>query len=123
MTLPRKLIVILEDDTGMRRAVDRLLRIAGYRTRAFESAAEDGLMQCISSAWCLVADVQLPGLTGPAFYASLPEPRPPVVFVTAYDSAPTRADVHRAGADELLTKPFLGSDLLSAIERVTGAHA
>ncbi|VVD75820.1 Response regulator protein TmoT [Pandoraea iniqua] len=117
MTTPRKLIAILEDDTGMRRAVERLLKLYGFRTRSFAGADDVGLVQCVGSAYCLVADVQLPGTSGPAFFATLPHPRPPVVFVTAYDNDKTRADIGRIGVAELLTKPFLGGDLLAAIER------
>lgn len=117
MTTPRKLIAILEDDTGMRRAVERLLTISGYRTRAFTSAGEDGVAESMRAAYCVVADVNLPGLSGPAFYQALPPPRPPVVFVTAYDNEAARAEIRQSGGRELLTKPFLGNDLLSAIER------
>ncbi|ALS60374.1 hypothetical protein AT302_11930 [Pandoraea norimbergensis] len=101
----------------MRRAVERLLKLYGFRTRSFAGADDVGLIQCVRSAYCLVADVQLPGTSGPAFFAALPLPRPPVVFVTAYDNAKTRADIQRIGIAEVLTKPFLGSDLLAAIER------
>ncbi|VVD72341.1 Response regulator protein TmoT [Pandoraea aquatica] len=117
MTKSRKIIVILEDDTGMRRAVERLLTISGYRTRAFSSAGEDGVAESIRAAYCVVADVNLPGLSGPAFYQTLPSPRPPVVFVTAYDNEAARAEIRQSGGQELLPKPFLGNDLLSAIER------
>ncbi|BET09906.1 response regulator [Pandoraea sputorum] len=123
MTTSRKLIAILEDDTGMRRAVERLLTISGYRTRVFTSAGEDGVADCIRTAYCVVADVNLPGLSGPAFYRALPSPRPPIVFVTAYDNEAARAEIRRAGGREILTKPFLGNDLLSAIERAARSRA
>ncbi|AJP59407.2 hypothetical protein UC34_04130 [Pandoraea vervacti] len=113
------LIAILEDDDGFRRAIERLLRVAGYRTCAFASPADPDLLTSVAMARCLIADVQLPGTSGPAFYASLPSPRPPAIFVTACDTPATRATVRAAGAKELLTKPFPGSDLLAAIERAT----
>ncbi|VVD75245.1 Response regulator protein TmoT [Pandoraea pneumonica] len=119
MTTSKNLIAILEDDTGMRRAVERLLSISGYRTCSFASTDELGVIESVTIAYCMVVDVELPGTSGPAFYEALAQPRPPVVFVTAHDSEKTRAAVTRVGASELLTKPFLGSDLLGAIERAT----
>ncbi|MCI3204288.1 MULTISPECIES: response regulator [Pandoraea] len=112
-------VAILEDDEGLRRAIERLLSIAGYPTRAFSNPTDAGIVEAMTRARCLVADIQLPGATGPAFYASLPLPRPPVVFVTAHDTSPLREAVHAIGAHELLKKPFLGSDLLAAVERAT----
>ncbi|MGC7403142.1 response regulator [Pandoraea pneumonica] len=119
MTTSKNLIAILEDDTGMRRAVERLLNISGYRTCSFASTDEMGVVESVTIAYCMVVDVELPGASGPAFYEALAQPRPPVVFVTAHDSEKTRAAVLRVGASELLTKPFLGRDLLDAIERAT----
>jgi DNA-binding response OmpR family regulator len=50
-------------------------------------------------------------------YATLQPPRPPVIFVTAYDGAATRAAVSNAGGQVLLTKPFLGDVLIDAVRR------
>lgn len=116
----KPLIAILEDDDGLRRAIERLVTVAGYRSATFSSAKDAGIAECVAQARCLVADVQLPGTSGPAFYASLSLPRPPVVFVTAYDTAAARRSAYAVGASDWLTKPFLGSDLLTAIERAMG---
>jgi len=113
------LIVIVEDDAGMRRAIERLLRLSGFATRAFESAEDVGLVACAPAARCLVLDVQLPGASGPAFYSTLAEPRPPAVFITAFDGRATRLALSRIGLYTLLSKPFLGRDLLDAITRET----
>lgn len=72
----RQLIVIVEDDSGLRRAVERLLRLSGFRTRSFHSAEDANVFELASAARCLVIDVQLPGISGPAFYGSLHVPRP-----------------------------------------------
>ncbi|VVE27602.1 response regulator [Pandoraea anhela] len=112
-------VAILEDDEGLRRAIARLLTIAGYRTSTFSSTTDDGIVACMAHARCLVADVHLPGVSGPAFYASIPWPRPPVVFITAQDTSSVRDTIRAIGANELLAKPFLGSDLLAAVERAT----
>lgn len=113
----KQLIVVVEDDAGMRRALQRLLRVSGFHTLLFESAealiTEDGA----HDASCLVLDVQLPGVSGPMLYGQLPLGRPPAVFITSHDSPAVRSAVIGAGGSELLTKPFMGRDLLDAIAR------
>ncbi|CAB3810804.1 Transcriptional regulatory protein TdiR [Paraburkholderia fynbosensis] len=113
------LIVILEDDASLRRAVERLLSVAGFDARSFGSAEEPGAVDSASSADCLILDVQLPGLSGLAFYETLRVPRPPAVFITAFDSAATREAVERTGPHAALIKPFLGKALLDAVHNAT----
>jgi FixJ family two-component response regulator len=93
------------------------LSLSGFHTRSFGSAEEAGVATWVAAAHCLVVDVQLPGASGPTFYASLQAPRPPVVFITAYDNAATRQAVSGAGGDVLLTKPFLGDVLIEAVRK------
>ncbi|WP_035466262.1 response regulator transcription factor [Burkholderia sp. WSM2232] len=112
----RKLIVVLEDDAGMRRALQRLLSASGFEALSFESAHAYLVANDTRVPHCLVLDVQLPGVSGPEFYEQL-HSRPPAVFITAHDSGATRSAVVHAGGRELLTKPFVASDLLNAIAR------
>ena len=113
----KQLIVIVEDDAGMRRALQRLLRVSGFRTVLFESAEALQSANGASEASCLVLDVQLPGASGPVFYQQLGRGRPPAVFITSHDSPATRSAVLSAGGTEFLTKPFTVRDLLDAISR------
>jgi FixJ family two-component response regulator len=117
MNANKQLIVIVEDDAGMRRALQRLLRLSGFTTRLFESAEVLASANGANDASCLVLDVQLPGASGPTFYEQLGPGRPPAVFITAHDNAATRNAVLSAGGDELLIKPFVAKDLLDAISR------
>lgn len=118
-----KLIVIIEDDFGLRRAVERLVRLAGYDARVFADGEDADAFAFASSAACLVLDVQLPGLNGPAFYSTLPIPRPPAVFITAFDTAGTRNELTRVGPHRMLKKPFLGTELLDELARAINPQA
>ena len=115
------MIVIVEDDAGLRRALERLLRYSGFRTRSFRSAEDANIFEFASMARCLVIDVQLPGLSGPAFYDTLHSPRPPAVFMTAYDGVRPRRATESTGAHALLTKPFSGKALVEAIGNATAS--
>jgi FixJ family two-component response regulator len=115
----QQLVVVIEDDIGMRQALQRWLRAAGYRERAYASAeallGDDGARD----ADCLVLDVRLPGASGLELYQRLGAARPPAVFVTSHDGADTRGAVARLGGTAVLTKPFLGHELMSAIAQAT----
>jgi FixJ family two-component response regulator len=60
----RQLIVVVEDDDGMRCALQRLLRASGFDTLVFESAEAFVSAQEARAPHCLVLDVRLPGTSG-----------------------------------------------------------
>jgi FixJ family two-component response regulator len=119
MASPQPDVVVVEDDAGMRRALERLLRTAGFRPLSFDSAEALLGAAGASAPVCLVLDVHLPGLSGFELCRRLPHGKqdPPVVFITAHDDAQTREQARNAGALAYLTKPFSGGSLLDAIAR------
>jgi FixJ family two-component response regulator len=116
-------VVIVEDDPGMRQALRRLLRLAGYAPLAYESAEafmDDG---GAAAATCLILDVRLPGISGFELRERLTARdgrAVPVIFVTAYDEPETRQHATRAGAVACLAKPFAGRDLIDAVMQAHG---
>jgi len=119
MDTPQQLVVVIEDDVGMRQALQRWLQASGYRARAFASAEALVLANGAQDADCLVLDVRLPGASGIEVYACMPEPRPPAVFITSHDDANVRNAVAHVGGAAMLPKPFLGHELTQAIARAT----
>ena len=113
-------IVVVEDDAGMRNAMDELLRAAGFKVAAFNSAEELLASALSPSAACLILDVHLPGLSGFELYEQLHPStgEPPVIFITAHDTPATRARSERLGAAAYLPKPFAGRMLLDALKGV-----
>jgi FixJ family two-component response regulator len=116
-------IVVVEDDAGMRRAMERLLTVAGFAARTFADA--DTLLNASAarSAQCLVLDVQLSPGNGFDLYQQLRDMgiHCPVVFITAYDGAEPRRRAHAAGG-AFLPKPFAGRKLVETIAGVIEAH-
>ena len=115
-------VVVVDDDPSMRQALRRLLRLAGYAARAYESAEAfigDGNA---ALATCLVLDVQLPGISGFDLRDRLARDGRalPVIFITAYDEPEARQHATRAGAVAYLTKPFAGRDLIDAVMQAHG---
>jgi FixJ family two-component response regulator len=97
--------------------VARLLTSVGLRWETFENAtaflkrAEQGL------AGCLVLDVRMPGPSGTSLQQMLAEADHdiPIIFVTAHADVPLTVRAMKAGALEVLTKPFDDQALLDAI--------
>jgi FixJ family two-component response regulator len=113
-------VVLIEDDTGMRQAIERMLRGSGYQVDAYESA--ESLLDALESTslWnsihCLVCDIRLPGVSGFELHRRLAEhgPMPPWIFITAHDDPAVRMQAERACAAYLL-KPFEGKALVALV--------
>ena len=114
----RPSIVIVEDDAGMKKAIERLLRAAGFQPSSFASAEELLQTEAADSAACLVLDIHLPGLSGLELGRLLVASgrAKPVIFITAQDEVPLRDEVRRLGC-AYFRKPFEGKALLEAIRR------
>jgi FixJ family two-component response regulator len=112
------LVYVVDDDESMRRALDRLLRSADFRTEVFASA-QGFLVRSRPGGACLVLDVRMPGMTGLELQKRLASTRPdlPVVLITAYATEALRQQALASGASAFLTKPFEDSELLQAVER------
>ncbi len=110
-------IAVVEDDFGMREALTRMLKAAGYEARAYGSA--EAFLECGSFAdlRCLVLDIHLPGASGIDLQRRLEEDGQdrPVIFITAHDTARLRREAEELGAVAFLAKPFEGRQLLDAV--------
>lgn len=112
-------IVVVDDDAGMRLALQRLLVAAGFRVRVFASIGALRDAGAARGADFLVLDMRLQGESGADFYASLPAPKPPAVFISAHDEPASRRAALHAGACAFLAKPFDGTALLDSFASVT----
>jgi FixJ family two-component response regulator len=115
-------VSVVEDDEEMRNAIRRVLEMAGYMTRLYDSAEAFLESGATAPAACLVVDIRLPGISGVELHQRLRSAgsRVPTVFVTAYD------DWHRRGLsldenDACLVKPFPAETLIQAVSRTLGA--
>jgi FixJ family two-component response regulator len=115
--MPEREAVVVEDDPGMRTALEKLLAAAGIRAATFPSA--EALLDAggPGAAGCLVLDIRLPGLSGLELYRELRArgPVPPVIFITAFDDPSVRREAGRLGAAGYLIKPFGGRELVDAV--------
>src|ERR1700737_1562355 len=111
-------VYVVDDDPGVREALDSLIRSVGFRVQTFASA-QDFLQSKPSTApSCLILDVRLPGLSGLDLQRELRQAdiHIPVIFVTGHADVPMSVRAMKAGAVEFLTKPVRDQDLLDAIQ-------
>jgi len=111
-------VCVVDDDAPLRRALQRLLRVAGFTVETFGSP-EDFLAAARSSLPdCLVLDIHLGTLSGFDVHDRLCAAGMsiPIVFITGHDDAATRERARRLGAAGYVRKPFDVTALLAAIE-------
>ena len=101
-------VAIIDDDASVRATTDSLVRSLGYFVYAFASAEEFLLSNHLDDLSCVIADVQMPGMSGIELQAHLVTQgyRVPFIFFTAFPDERIRAQALRAGAICYLTKPF-----------------
>jgi FixJ family two-component response regulator len=111
-------ISIIDDDLSVRIAISRLVRSLGYAAHAYASADEFLKSQRVNDTWCVIADVQMPGMTGIELQRALKVQGHslPIIFVTAFPEETIRALALKDGAVCFLSKPFDGSVLIDCID-------
>jgi len=114
-------VLVVEDDDGLREAIEVLLDAAGIKTACYASAEALLAAHAFADALCIISDIKLPEMSGFELLAELRARgnSPPVIVITAHDAPGVRADAARYGAAAYLAKPFLGTALLAAISNVT----
>ncbi len=115
-------IAVVDDDASVRRALQRLLRAAGFAVETFATAREFLDSGRWAQTACLVLDIHLPGMSGLELQEHLAVSGAPIpiVFITAHDDATVRERASRAGAVGYLRKPFDQGTLIEAIGRAIG---
>jgi two-component system response regulator FixJ len=121
MSTQRVTIAVVEDDAGVRTAMQLLLRSAGFGVCTFASAEEFLASAGRDTIECLIADVNLPGITGVELVKRMKaiDRAFPAVLVTGRDDRATLELMQQAESVPHLLKPFRDEALFEAIERVT----
>jgi two-component system, NtrC family, response regulator AtoC len=118
-------VYVVDDDESMRESVGSLIRSAGLRVEAFESAQELLARPRTEMPSCLVLDVKLPGLSGLDLQEELARAdlQIPIIFLTGHGDIRMSVRAMKAGALEFLTKPFDDAVLLGAIRWAIARHS
>ena len=118
-------IFIIDDDASIRRAVKRLIKVAGFKAKTFGSAREFIDSGHYQSAGVLVLDVRMPGMSGLELQKYLTDSGSamPVIFITAHEDIQARRKALEAGAIDFIKKPFEDQTLLDGIQMALSNYA
>ena len=113
------IVHIVDDDESFLRSMARLLRVSGYKVRAFKSVDEFLAREDPEAPGCVVTDLNMPRRSGFDLQSALAvSDNPlPAVFVTGQGDIPSSVRAMRAGAEDFLTKRSSKAQLLSAVDR------
>jgi FixJ family two-component response regulator len=102
------LVSVVEDDQFFRESMRRLLRSLGYAVGAFPSAGHFLASPRLGETDCLIADVNMPAMTGLELHRRLIEMgyAIPTILVTAYPDNDVRARALKDGVVGYLRKPI-----------------
>lgn len=118
------LVAIVDDDASVRATTDSLVRSLGYVVNTFASAEEFLRSNRLGDLSCVIADVQMPGMSGVELQTHLLAQgiHVPFIFFTAFPDERVRAQALRAGAICYLTKPFDGDSLIQGLQTALKKH-
>ena len=112
-------VLIIDDDSRMREAMQRLLKTVGLHSESFATPQDFLRHKLPDGPSCLVLDVRLPGMSGLDVQSKLNEEgvQIPIIFITGHGDIPMTVKAMKSGAVEFLTKPFRDQDLIDAIQQ------
>jgi len=116
----QKHILVVEDDSAIRRGIVDALQFAGYETLQAANG-NDGMAQALRGNFdLLLLDLVLPGHSGFEILKAAREARPTlgVIILTARGEEADRVTGLRLGADDYVVKPFSVRELLARVEAV-----
>lgn len=114
---PNAMISIVDDDKSIREATEAQMRSLGLNARTFPSAVDFLASPDIQATTCLVADVNMPRMTGVELHRHLVDLgyQIPTILITAYPDEELQARALAQGVLCFLMKPFDEEDLLKCV--------
>lgn len=116
-------IAIVDDDEAVRTSLASLVRSLGYEASTYESGT-DFLDRRSEDPSCMIADIQMPLMTGDELQARLIQSgrKFPIIFMTAFPTDTVRRRVLAAGAHCCLSKPTGGDEIIRCLEEALAGH-
>jgi FixJ family two-component response regulator len=120
--LKKRLISIVDDDESLRKATKSLIRALGFLAEDFGSAEDFLKFDGLRRTACLIADVQMPEMSGLELHSHLVASGDsiPTILMTAYPDDNMRTRALEAGVICYITKPFSKDTLLNCIRAAIG---
>ncbi|MBW4484315.1 MAG: response regulator transcription factor [Tildeniella torsiva UHER 1998/13D] len=120
-------ILLVDDEPGLREAVQAYLEDSGFTVRAASNAKEGWDLLQQETPDVLISDIMMPQVDGYAFLAQVRDDIRfkglPVLFLTARGMTTDRIHGYNAGCDAYLSKPFDPEELVAVVTNLIGRRA
>ena len=115
----KPIVFIVDDDSSVRRSLERLVHSVGLVAKSFASATQFLESGCGEEPGCLVLDVRMPEISGLELQEKMAKAGIllPIIFISGHGTVPMSVRAMKAGALDFLQKPFDEQDLLDAVYR------
>jgi two-component system, LuxR family, response regulator FixJ len=112
-------VLVVDDDPDARQSLEFLIKSVGLNIRSYASATDFLNSPDIGSAGCLVLDLRMPGMSGLELQEKLNEMNVgiPIILLTAYAEVPIAVKAMKAGAIDVIQKPYSQQVLLDRIQQ------
>jgi FixJ family two-component response regulator len=125
MTKTSRIVAVVDDDSSLLRALERLLSTQPWTTKTFQSAKEfiaslpEGLPDC------LIADFHMPEMSGLELQQDLNRKglKIPTIIITSNTDPAVRQRCMAAGAIAYLQKPVHRAELFAIIDAASAAKS
>ncbi len=120
----RARLLLVEDDPGVRRSLQLLLRGRGFEVRAYASGLALLADPTALDAACLVADFRMPEIDGLSILGRLRERgwQGRALLITAFPSEHLVEQALAAGYSQVIEKPLVEAGLVEAVERAVAGR-
>ncbi|MES2252710.1 MAG: response regulator transcription factor [Pseudomonadota bacterium] len=109
-------LLIVDDDSAIRRLLVDFLSTQGFRCEVAANAAEARIHLANQAFDLIILDVMMPGETGIELTGNLRlTDQTPILLLTARDQLSDKLAAFHVGADDYLTKPFEPLELVARI--------
>ena len=125
MSTRKPIVMVVDDDSGVRNAMRALPKSVGLDSALYPSAQEFLAAYQSAQPGCLVLDIRMPGMSGLELQQqlNLRGAVVPVIFMTGHGDIPMAVEAMQHGAFDFLQKPFRDQDLLDRIQRAIAKDA
>jgi len=116
-------ILVVDDDTGLRLSFAKLLEMDGH-TALLAASGEEGIERLqADKPDVVVMDVRMPGMSGLEALSRMKqaEPAVPVIIMTAFGATDTAIEAVNKGAFDYILKPFDIPEMLALIAQALDA--
>jgi FixJ family two-component response regulator len=119
----RNIVLVVDDDPGVLKGVQRLLRAHAYEPILFSSAEAFKSHTDFEKAACIILDINLQDGSGIELRHRLKAAgnTVPVIYMTGNDTPAVREAALQSGCLAYLTKPFSARSLIEPLERASAA--